>query len=293
MIGSTPCIADRPGRSGSRPWVADSAAGPGPGTGSRSSRSRHSPAARAASTTCSPCTRHSDGQVWVGTRAGLVVLDPRQRKAERLDLSGTADEQPLVTTMRVDHIGRLWVGSLAHGVFTIDTGTRQAERIHLGPPMRRETRRCAPSSASRARNTCCWSAPGARACFARRSRRLPFRLLTAGPEDRGLRHENVTAVAAGDEPGRPWVGSFGGGPQRVDVEAGTVMPSGGDPGARDSGVGRRESGRDAGRHALCRYDRGTLPACGGRQRARPRCAPRGRRGQPRAGLRPGIAAGRR
>ena len=29
----------------------------------------------------------SDGRVWVGTRAGLVLLDPRQRTAERFDLT--------------------------------------------------------------------------------------------------------------------------------------------------------------------------------------------------------------
>ncbi len=47
----------------------------------------------------------------------------------------------------------------------------------------------------------------------------PFRLLTqlgAG----GLRNMNITAVMANGEVGRPWVGSFGGGPQRVDVTAG-------------------------------------------------------------------------
>ena len=50
----------------------------------------------------------------------------------------------------------------------------------------------------------------------------PFRLLTqlgAG----GLRNINITAVMADGEVGRPWVGSFGGGPQRVDVTAGTSI----------------------------------------------------------------------
>jgi signal transduction histidine kinase len=89
----------------------------------------------------------------------------------------------------------------------------------------------------------------------------PFRLLATGSAPDALRHENVTAVLAGDEPGRPWVGSFGGGPQRVDVEAGTAAPGGGDPGQpiRASGVmslavtraGTRFAGTTEG---LFRYD---------------------------------------
>ena len=75
----------------------------------------------------------ADGRVWVGTRAGLVLLDPRQRSAERLDLTGIPDEQPLVTIMRADHAGLLWVGTLGHGVFAVDTARRQWQRIHSGP----------------------------------------------------------------------------------------------------------------------------------------------------------------
>ena len=192
-----------------------------------------------------------DGRVWVGTRAGVVLLDPRQRKAERLDLTGVADEQPLVTTMRADLMGRLWVGSLAHGVFSIDTRTRQSERIHLGPPSATGNPPSRPILSIASTEHLLLVGTWGQGVFRGPLETPPFRLLAAGPEDRGLRHENVTAVAAGDEPGRPWVGSFGGGPQRVDVEAGTVMPSGGDPGARirASGVVSLAATRDGTRFA--------------------------------------------
>jgi signal transduction histidine kinase len=52
----------------------------------------------------------------------------------------------------------------------------------------------------------------------------PFELL-ATRSGGGLRNVNVTAVLGGAEAGRPWVGSFGGGPQRADVRSGEAEPS--------------------------------------------------------------------
>ena len=232
----------------------------------------------------------ADGQVWVGTRAGLVVLDPRQRKAERLDLTGVADEQPLVTTMRADSMGRLWVGSLGTRCVSIDTSTRQSERTHLGPPRRRET-------LSRACQHREYGAPTARRHLgpgrvSRAARDAPFRLLTAGPEDRGLRHENVTAVAPVTNQAGPGSGASAAArnvstSRRVPSCRAAAIP------ARGFSVWCRKPRRDPGWRTLRRHDRGTLPACGGRQRARARCARRGRSGQHRAGLRPRIAVGRR
>lgn len=179
-----------------------------------------------------------DGRVWVGTRAGLVLLDPRQRTAERFDLTGVADEQPLVTTMRADHTGRLWVGTLGHGVFAIDTATRKWEHVSPGTSGTEPGSPPRPIISLAATEHLLLVGTWGQGVFRAPLEEPPFRLLTAGPAPMGLRHENVTAVLAGDQPGRPWVGSFGGGPQRVDVEAGTVEPSGGDAGEaiRKSGV---------------------------------------------------------
>jgi signal transduction histidine kinase/ligand-binding sensor domain-containing protein len=170
----------------------------------------------------------SDGRVWAGTRAGLVVLDPGARTAERLDLTGVADGQPLVTTMRVDHTGRLWVGTLGHGVFAIDTATRKWEHISLGPSRAEQGTAPRPIISIATTEHLLLVGTWGQGVFRAPLDEPPFRLLTAGTAPTGLRHENVTAVLASDEPGRPWVGSFGGGPQRVDVEAGTVDPGGGD-----------------------------------------------------------------
>ncbi len=180
----------------------------------------------------------TDGRVWVGTRAGLVRLDPRQRTAERLDLTGVADEQPLVTALRADHTGRLWVATLGHGVFAIDTARGQWERIHAGPSGSAEGFPSRAILSIAATEHLLFVGTWGEGVFRTPLDAPPFRLVTAGPAPTGLRHENVTAVLASDEPGRPWVGSFGGGPQRVDVEAGTVDPTGGEAGEaiRASGV---------------------------------------------------------
>jgi ligand-binding sensor domain-containing protein len=75
-----------------------------------------------------------DGRVWAGTRAGLVVLDPARRRAERFDLGAGQGEQPLVTAMHADRTGQLWVATVADGVFRVDPASGRWSRAHPGPP---------------------------------------------------------------------------------------------------------------------------------------------------------------
>ena len=179
-----------------------------------------------------------DGRVWIGTRLGLVRFDPQRRTAERLDLTGAAGEQPLITTLRADHTGRLWVGSLSHGVFAVDTASGRSERVVLQRLGGVGAERPSPILSIATTEHLLIVGTWGQGVFRAPLDAPPFRFLTRGPGEGGLRHENVTFVLAGDAPGQPWVGSFGGGPQRVDVVAGTVLPSGGDPGEplRLSGV---------------------------------------------------------
>ena len=187
-----------------------------------------------------------DGGIWVGTRGGLAVLDPIARTAVRIDLTGTGDEQPLVTSMHVDHTGRLWVASLDHGVFAIDTATRQVERTAFVPTGTAGDSPAPPILSVVATGHMLIVGTWGQGVFRAPLERPPFRWLTSEAGEGGLRHGNVTAVLASSEPGRPWVGSFGGGPQRVDVDEGTVEPSGGDPGEpiRVSGVASLAQAKD-------------------------------------------------
>ena len=202
-----------------------------------------------------------DGRVWLGTRGGLAVFNPAARTAERIDLTGSVHEPALVTTMQVDRTGRLWVGSLAHGVFVVDMATRLVERVPLETAGKsaQQGSRLILSIVSTEHQLLVgtWG----QGVFRSPLERSPFRLLAAGADGNGLRHDNVTAVLATDNPGQPWVGSFGGGPQRVDVDAGTVAPSGGQPDEpiRASGVVSLAATRDGSRFAgttdgLYRFD---------------------------------------
>jgi hypothetical protein len=69
--------------------------------------------------------------------------------------------------------------------------------------------------------------------YSGRIREPDYRLLTSGPEKEGLRFRTVMAVLPGDTTGHPWVGTYGGGLQQVNVTSGAVLP---DPGIAGSVV---------------------------------------------------------
>lgn len=170
-----------------------------------------------------------DGRLWAGTRGGLVVIEPSTGTGRLVDLRNGDGVQPLVTAMRPDSRGQLWVTSMQHGVMTVDLGRGVAARAEIR--FGRKSSNDAPnqpllSVAAGPHHVFVgtWGAGVFRAPLDE----PPFALLaTLG--DGGLRNLNLTSILGGDDAGRPWVGSFGGGPQRVDVRAGTAEPSpGGD-----------------------------------------------------------------
>ena len=171
----------------------------------------------------------ADGQVWAGTREGLVVLDPSRRAARRFDLASDAGAQPLVTTMHADRHGRLWIGTLAHGVLAVDLATGQWTRAHPGSIGAPGNVPAQPLLSIAATDNMLFVGTWGSGVFRAPLDEPEFRLLAPGPAGGGLRDKNVTAVMGRVAAGQPWVGSFGGGPQRVDVVAGTVVPTGGPP----------------------------------------------------------------
>src|SRR5262249_48957014 len=75
----------------------------------------------------------SDGRLWVGTRMGLVVLDPDRNTATRVDLAPVPEgEFPLVTAIYADKKGRLWITTIEHGVLILDPATGRSMRPHAG-----------------------------------------------------------------------------------------------------------------------------------------------------------------
>ena len=180
----------------------------------------------------------SDGRVWVGTRAGMVVLDPARGSARQFDLAGDDGAQPLVTTLHADRLGRLWIATLAHGVLVVDLAAETWSGAHqssIGAPGNVPAQ---PQLSLATTDNTLFVGTWGSGVYRTPLEAFEARLLVPAADGSGLRHKNVTAVLGGPAAGRPWVGSFGGGPQHVDVATGTVAPTGGPPNdsIRGSGV---------------------------------------------------------
>jgi len=171
----------------------------------------------------------ADGRVWAGTRDGLVVLDPESRTAERVDLASDAGVQPLITTMHADRFGRLWIGTVAHGVLVVELATREWQRAHPGSVGAPGNLPAQPQLSIATTDQLVFVGTWGSGVYRAPLEEPDFRLLAPGADGAGLRDRNVTAVLGGEATGQAWVGTFGGGPQRVDVVAGTVVPTGGPP----------------------------------------------------------------
>ena len=147
----------------------------------------------------------ADGRVWAGTRDGLVVLDPTRRTAERVDLAGDAGSQPLITTMHADRYGRLWIGTLAHGVLVVDLALGNGGVAHPGSIGGAGNLPAHRSSASQRRSHAVvgtWGSGVFRAPLEE-----PECGCSPSPDGVGLRDKNVTAVMGHVTAGQPWVGT--------------------------------------------------------------------------------------
>jgi ligand-binding sensor domain-containing protein/DNA-binding CsgD family transcriptional regulator len=157
-----------------------------------------------------------DGRLWAGTRVGLVRLDPTAGEAREWPLPGTREFLPAITALAADAQDRLWLGTLAHGVLIIDMRSagpdaRNADHFHPGSHLLDHPQ----MSLAMSRDMLfvgTWSG----GVYRTTSHSTNFELLNQSNSE-GLPEQNITAVLAMPEPGRPWLGTQGGGPVRVDV----------------------------------------------------------------------------
>ena len=161
---------------------------------------------------------HEDprGQLWLGTRIGLVLLDPATASARELPLPGQGEYSPAITAMAAGQDGRLWLGTLAHGLLTIDVQSAQWETGYsdhqqpAGHLVEQPQMSLALSEDMLFVGT--WSGGVYRAT----RHATDFELLNRSNSP-GLRHENITAVLATQKAGEPWLGTQDGGVVRVNV----------------------------------------------------------------------------
>ena len=165
-----------------------------------------------------------DGRLWAGTRGGLVVIEASGRSARLLDLRDASGAQPLVTAMRPDGAGRIWVATMQQGALAIDLQTGAATRVPFETSIADGVAVHQPLLSVAAGPHHVFVGSWGAGVFRAPLEDPPFALL--GQLGRGgLRNQNITAVLGVADAGRPWIGSFGGGPQRADVLAGSAQPS--------------------------------------------------------------------
>lgn len=163
-----------------------------------------------------------DDVLWVGTREGLVRLDHRSGQAE-MALVDIDQSIPLaVHSIAADRSDRLWLATRAHGLLILEprTGTwRPATTASDG------------SAGNAGMDPLTSVALASESAFVGTRGggvyRLPIRDAGFSVVNRdntgGLENDVISAVMATAEDGVPWVGTFGGGPKRVDVGNRTVQ----------------------------------------------------------------------
>ena len=165
-----------------------------------------------------------DGRLWVGTREGLVLLDPSRREARRVKLLRDSGPEPFIAALHVDRLGRLWIGTLTHGLMVAEPPAGDWPAVAQLTPSFVDDGSPALQSLSLVSNfdsvmIGTWGGGVLRAPLADPN----VRLLTRMADGSGLRNKSVSAVLGTATAGQPWVGTRG--PERVDVTTGTVIAS--------------------------------------------------------------------
>ena len=171
----------------------------------------------------------ADGRVWAGTRDGLVVLDPARRTSSasiwRATLARNRSSRRCTPTATGACGSARW--RTASSWWTSRRGEWQ--RAHPGSIGAPGNLPAQPQLSIATTDQMLFVGTWGSGVYRAPLEEPEFRLLALGADGAGLRDMNVTAVLGRAAAGQPWVGSFGGGPQRVDVVAGTVVPTGGPP----------------------------------------------------------------
>ena len=154
-----------------------------------------------------------NNKVWIATRGGgLIQFDDDTGKATDIDVivgRGDALGDPRVMSLRQDHTGTLWIGTMASGVRKLSAAGR-LQSIPVKPGDPRGLSAAGIMTIQEARNGQIWIGTfggGANVLdpVTGLIRQLPY-----GPAPGAVSSANVTAIAE-DRDGNVWIGTDGGG----------------------------------------------------------------------------------
>ncbi|MEJ2604422.1 MAG: two-component regulator propeller domain-containing protein, partial [Gammaproteobacteria bacterium] len=176
-----------------------------------------------------------EGRLWIGTREGLLRLDRNRVNFALVDLGLPGTAQPTITEILIDSDDNVWAGTLNSGVVRIDAASGVAtaytdyDAREIGGLATQPVLSLAMFGDQLFVGT--WGA-------GLWSARIPDNAFAALDSDNTeLRNDLVTAVTTDPVSGAVLAGSFGGGVQVIDVDAGSAgdLPSI-DPALKTAGV---------------------------------------------------------
>ncbi|MFI2811384.1 two-component regulator propeller domain-containing protein [Microbulbifer sp. JSM ZJ756] len=154
----------------------------------------------------------SDGSMYAATRNGLVFISPGAGEVRRIPIAPESSVEDVVTDLAWGPRGRLWMTTMASGVLVYDPETGEIYPANPASPGQPGQLPPLPQLSLVISGQRIFVGTWGSGVYLARLPEEHFGFLNADSESSQLRNRNVTAVFAdGDQ--RPWVGSFGGGPQ--------------------------------------------------------------------------------
>lgn len=159
-----------------------------------------------------------DERLWIGTRGGLLEFDAGTGSARQVDLGVDSGEPSVITYLDFDRYARLWIGSLNSGIFVLDPASGKVETATLGQPGGDGNVATASLTCLEINGDDVFAGTWGQGIYHSKVSEQPFELLRKDSLAGMMPNETISAVEAGSEPGRPWLGTFGAGVLKVNVE---------------------------------------------------------------------------
>lgn len=157
-----------------------------------------------------------DGILWSGTKEGLVRLDSRTGQAEYVDLGEQDGYLPVITALKQDGANRFWLTTMSRGLLIVDRDTgawRRADSDSQGAAGKLPQDALMSLSIGPDQSFVGTLGSGV---YRTPMQEDAFEIVNMN-NTKDLTNNVISALMATAEVGHPWMGSFGGGPQRVDI----------------------------------------------------------------------------